>query len=130
MQSVSAATEPIHCGLDFNVNNMSAVIAVRLDNKLVVIDEVSGSKDTDALAQEIQRRYDGRKTYIYPDASGGNRSTNASRTDIQILESMDSAINLPVLILQYVIGWLLFKLCWRMGKEKSGSKSGKLQAAD
>jgi hypothetical protein len=25
--------------------------------------------------------------YIYPDASGGNRSTNASQTDIQILES-------------------------------------------
>jgi hypothetical protein len=24
--------------------------------------------------------------YIYPDASGGNRSTNASQTDIQILE--------------------------------------------
>ena len=32
-------------GLDFNVNNMSAVMYVRLDNKLVVIDEVSGSKD-------------------------------------------------------------------------------------
>ena len=86
-KAVSAATEPIHCGLDFNINNMSAVIAVRLDNRLVVIDEVSGSKDTDSLAQEIQRRYSGRKTYIYPDASGGNRSTNASRTDIQILES-------------------------------------------
>ena len=26
------------------------------------------------------------KIYIYPDASGGNRSTNASQTDIQILE--------------------------------------------
>jgi len=80
-------SEPIHCGLDFNVNNMSAVIAVKLPDKLVVIDEIVASQDTDSLAKEIRRRYEDRKVFIYPDASGGNRSTNASRTDIQILES-------------------------------------------
>ncbi len=79
--------EPLRVGVDFNIGNMSAVIAVRLGNQLLLIDEVSGAHDTDALAQEIRRRFPDRRVYAYPDASGGNRSTNASQTDIQILES-------------------------------------------
>jgi hypothetical protein len=79
--------EPIRVGIDFNVGNMSAVIAVRLNNGLLVIDEIAGAHDTDALAQEIRRRHPQQQIYIYPDASGGSRSTNASQTDIQILES-------------------------------------------
>ena len=79
--------EPLRIGVDFNVGNMSAVIGIRMGDKLLVIDEISGAHDTDALAQEIQARYPHRRIYVYPDASGGNRSTNASQTDIQILES-------------------------------------------
>jgi len=79
--------EPVRVGIDFNVGNMSAVIAVRLNNGLLVIDEIAGAHDTDALAQEIRRRHPQQQVYIYPDASGGSRSTNASQTDIQILES-------------------------------------------
>ena len=79
--------EPLRIGVDFNIGNMSAVIGVRLGNKLLLIDEISGAHDTDAMAQQIQQRAEGRKVYVYPDASGGNRSTNASRTDIQILET-------------------------------------------
>jgi hypothetical protein len=79
--------EPLRIGVDFNVGNMSAVIAVRMGDKLLVIDEISGAHDTDAMAQEIKARYPDRRMYVYPDASGGNRSTNATRTDIQILES-------------------------------------------
>ena len=78
--------EPLRIGVDFNIGNMSAVIAVRLGNQLLLIDEVSGAHDTDALAQEIRQRFPDRRIYAYPDASGGNRSTNASQTDIQILE--------------------------------------------
>ncbi len=78
--------EPLRIGVDFNISNMSAVIACRLHNQLLVIDEVSGAHDTDALAQEIRRRFPNRRVYVYPDASGGSRSTNASQTDIQILE--------------------------------------------
>ena len=79
--------DSLRVGVDFNVGNMSAIIAVRNGQYLTVIDEVSGAHDTDALAQEIKRRYPDHRIYIYPDASGGNRSTNASQTDIQILES-------------------------------------------
>jgi len=79
--------EPLRVGIDFNVGNMSAIIAVRRDKNLWVIDELSGAHDTDAIAKEIKARYPSYPVYIYPDASGGNRSTNASRTDISILES-------------------------------------------
>ena len=79
--------EPLRIGVDFNVGNMSAIIGVRIADRLLVIDEISGAHDTDALAQEVKARYPDRRIYVYPDASGGNRSTNAAQTDIQILES-------------------------------------------
>ena len=79
--------EPLRVGIDFNVGNMSAVIAYRNANTLQVFDEVSGAHDTDALAAAIKSRYPDHRIYIYPDASGGNRSTNATQTDIAILES-------------------------------------------
>ncbi len=87
IQSFDAGNEPLHVGVDFNIGNMSAVIAVRTADKLIVIDEISGGHDTDAIGQEIKRRYPHRQFYAYPDASGGNRSTNATRTDIEILQS-------------------------------------------
>ena len=77
--------EPLRVGIDFNVTNMSAVIGIRSGNGLVIIDEISGAHDTDALGAEIRRRYPDHRIYGYPDASGGNRSTNAAQTDIQIL---------------------------------------------
>ena len=95
------SAEPLRVGVDFNVGNMSAAIAVRLGNSLHLVDEISGAHDTDALAQEIRQRYPDHRVFVYPDASGGARSTNASRTDIQILESygfsnQSSASNPPV----------------------------------
>ena len=79
--------EVLRCGIDFNIQNTNCVIAVRDGNKLVIIDEIVKAHDTDALAKELVRRYPRRKILVYPDASGGNRSTNATRTDISILES-------------------------------------------
>ena len=77
--------EPLRIGLDFNIGNMNCVIGIIQDQKLLIFDEISGVHDTDSLAQTIKARYPMNKIYIYPDASGGNRSTNASQTDIEIL---------------------------------------------
>jgi len=79
--------QPLRIGIDFNVGNMNAVVAIRDQNKLLFIDEIVKAHDTDALSREIRRRYPHRKIYVYPDASGAARSTNASQTDVQILES-------------------------------------------
>lgn len=79
--------EFLRCGIDFNIDNTNAVVGVRDGNKLVIIDELVKIHDTDALAKELIRRYPRRRILVYPDASGGNRSTNATKTDIAILES-------------------------------------------
>jgi len=80
--------EVLRIGVDFNVMNCNAVVGVKSGNKLIIIDEISKQNDTDALAQEILRRYPSNRILVYPDASGSARSTiNASKTDIAILES-------------------------------------------
>ncbi len=79
--------ETLLCGIDFNVMNCNCVIGVRNGDKLVIIDEISKQKDTDALAQELLRRYPSNRILVYPDASGSARSTiNASKTDLAILQ--------------------------------------------
>ena len=85
-QLPSYKNEILRVGIDFNIQNTNCVIGVRDGNKLVIIDEITKMHDTDALAKEILRRYPNQKILIYPDASGSNRSTNSSQTDIAILE--------------------------------------------
>ena len=86
-QLLNYENEILRIGLDFNVGNTNCVVGVRDGNRLVIIDEITKMHDTDAISKEILRRYPSQKILVYPDASGGNRSTNASRTDISILES-------------------------------------------
>jgi hypothetical protein len=81
--------EPILLGVDFNVGNMSGILAVRRGNTLHIFDEISGAHDTDALGQEVRRRYGKARILGYPDASGAARSTNSSRSDVAILEAYD-----------------------------------------
>ena len=79
--------EVLRIGVDFNVMNCNAVVGIKSGNKLIIIDEISKQNDTDALAQEIKRRYPSNRILVYPDASGAARTTiNASKTDIAILE--------------------------------------------
>ena len=85
-QLPSYTNEILRIGIDFNIQNTNCVIGVRDRNKLVIIDEITKMHDTDALAKEILRRYPNQKILIYPDASGSNRSTNSSQTDVAILE--------------------------------------------
>lgn len=81
--------ETILVGIDFNVGNTNAVLAVRRGRELFVFDEVAAAHDTDALGKELRRRYPDARILGYPDASGANRSTNSSRSDIAILASYD-----------------------------------------
>ena len=85
-QLLNYKNEILRIGIDFNIQNTNCVIGVRDRNKLVIIDEITKMHDTDALAKEILRRYPNQKILIYPDASGSNRSTNSSQTDVAILE--------------------------------------------
>ena len=83
---VNLDNEPRHWGCDFNIGNCRAVCGVRLGNSFLLIDEVK-AHDTDAMAKAIKERSAHLQVpvYVYPDSSGGNRSTNAATTDIELL---------------------------------------------
>jgi hypothetical protein len=79
--------ETILVGIDFNVGNTNAALAVRRGRELFFFDEIAGAHDTDAIGQELRRRHPDARILGYPDASGANRSTNSSRSDVAILAS-------------------------------------------
>ena len=81
-------SEPVYVGMDFNVNNMTAVIHVKRDGEPVAVDELYGLRDTPTMITAIQERFDGHKIYVYPDSSGKNNKSNlAGLTDISQLKA-------------------------------------------
>jgi hypothetical protein len=70
---------PLHIGVDFNVDPMSAVICQKDANSIHVFDEIEiyGSNSLE-LVKEIRSRYgNNRQMFVYPDASGAKRTTNS-----------------------------------------------------
>lgn len=79
----------LHIGLDFNVDNLCAVVMVKQQNTLHAIDEIRlyGS-NTDEMVQEILNRYPKKRITCYPDPAGRQRKTSAAgRTDFTILQA-------------------------------------------
>jgi phage terminase large subunit len=83
-------TKPLHIGMDFNIDPMSACVAQIEKEKIYLLDEiVIYSSNTDEMVQEIRDRY-GTKIpiFIYPDPASRQRKTSAGgRTDLSILQN-------------------------------------------
>jgi len=90
-------TSVIYIGMDFNVNPMSAAIAVRSGETLIQIDELAVyASNTDEIAEEIQNRYPRSKIFVYPDPAGSQRKTSANgQTDHKILENRGFIVKAP-----------------------------------
>lgn len=107
-------------GMDFNVNPMSAVIAVRAGSRCYVIDEIIiPNSNTQEMADEVYRRYGDlpaddpnyeilkklgqesaipkRTIRVYPDPSGSSRKTSAplGQTDLTILRNRGFEVIAP-----------------------------------
>lgn len=91
------ASQPLHVGIDFNVNPMSATAWQENGETTRQVDEIIlPTSNTDEMADEITRRF-GRQGFepgqttvdhitVYPDPAGAQRrSSAAGRTDIGIL---------------------------------------------
>lgn len=79
--------EVLHVGMDFNVMNMSATMNVIREGEPLTLAELSGVRDTPAMADLLEDRYKGHTIVIYPDSSGKNTSSkNASESDLSILK--------------------------------------------
>ena len=83
-------TKPLHIGMDFNVDPMSACVAQIEKDKVYLLDEiVIYSSNTDEMCQEIKDRYGTKiKIFIYPDPASRQRKTSAGgKTDLSILQN-------------------------------------------
>lgn len=90
-------TSIIHIGCDFNVNPITATVAIRQDDDLYIIDEiVMHNSNTTELAEEILNRYPKSKIFAYPDPSGSARKTAArGQTDHTILQNAGFIVKSP-----------------------------------
>ena len=82
--------EDIHVGMDFNVNNMAAVVHVLRNDMPHAVSEIVKVRDTPAMAERLIEQYQdtGHRIIVYPDASGQNTSSKgASTSDITILRA-------------------------------------------
>ena len=77
----------LHIGMDFNIDPMSACVAVKTEKGLVIVDEIAiHGSNTDEMVQEIKARYPNRGITVYPDPASRQRKTSAAgRTDLSIL---------------------------------------------
>ena len=72
--------EPLHIGMDFNINPMSAVVSyISKTGVMHIIDEIEiYSSNTFELINEVKARYPHRTIFAYPDASGQAQKTSAA----------------------------------------------------
>ena len=87
----------LYIGMDFNIDPMSAVIAIRKGDVLCVIDEVRMfSSNTQEAVEEIRSRYPKSKIWVFPDPAAHQRKTSAGgATDITILQNAGWVVKAP-----------------------------------
>lgn len=71
-------------GQDFNIDGCVSIVCIERGDNVIAVDEII-SYDTKAVIENIKSKYPKHYIEIYPDASGDNRKTNASETDIAML---------------------------------------------
>ena len=99
--NVKPFSEPVpdvlYLGMDFNIDPMSAVVAVRKGDTLHVIDEIRlFSSNTQEAVDEIKSRYPKNKIWVYPDPAARQRKTSAGGvTDLTILQNAGFIVKAP-----------------------------------
>ncbi len=84
----------LHVGQDFNVGGCCGRVHVIDNGKPILVDEYS-VYDTHSIIKHLNDTYPNNTIIIYPDASGDNESTNASKSDISLLREAKFRIDAP-----------------------------------
>jgi len=89
--------DAVYVGMDFNIDPMSAVVAVRMGDTLHIIDEVRlFSSNTQEMVNELKQRFPKTRIWAYPDPAGNQRKTSAGgQTDIMILNNAGFVVKAP-----------------------------------
>lgn len=83
----------IHVSIDFNIGGCCSVVWVIENNMPKAVDEFT-SHDTYDFVNNLAK-YQGHKITVYPDASGRSESTNATASDIGIIENAGFTVDAP-----------------------------------
>ena len=84
----------IEVSIDFNVGGCCATVSV-IDGKWpIAVDEFSSNTTYDFI-DNLKIKYPDKKITVYPDASGDSDSTNASKSDIQLIKQAGFRVNAP-----------------------------------
>lgn len=97
-ESVADTGAELLVGMDFNVNPMSAVIAVRAADECLILDAIEiQTSNTEEMAAELQKRYPSRKIIVCPDPTGRQRKSSApvGQTDFTILQRHGFEVRAP-----------------------------------
>ena len=95
---VDVPSLPLLIGMDFNVNPMSAVLAVMPAGQLHAFGEIEiPNGNTELMVAEIRKRYPERAIQVYPDPSGQARKTSApvGQTDFSLIKAAKMRIIAP-----------------------------------
>lgn len=84
----------LHIGLDFNIGGCCAVVFVLDDEGPVAVDEFV-SHDTRDFINNVKGRYGNHDVTVYPDASGRAGRTNATMSDIGLIEQAGLRVEAP-----------------------------------
>lgn len=86
--------ERVEISLDFNIGGCCAVVHVIESGDPIAVSEFV-SHDTHDFVNNVLAKFDHKKVTVYPDASGRAGRTNATQSDIQIIESAGIAVDAP-----------------------------------
>ena len=75
----------VYAGQDFNIGACISILFVERRGVYHAVKEIV-SKNTESVAKKLKRMYPTHTIVMFPDSAGNNKSTNASKTDIQILK--------------------------------------------
>ena len=85
----------INIGLDFNIGGTCATVWILEAGNPIAVDEFVSYDTQDFINRAEQYREGGRQIIVYPDASGKGRSTNASMTDVQMIQQAGFRVDAP-----------------------------------
>lgn len=86
--------DALHVGIDFNIGGCCCTVWVVDNLRPVAVGEFV-AVDTYGIINQLAANYKGHRITLYPDASGGNSTTNAAQSDIQLLEGAGFLVDAP-----------------------------------
>lgn len=85
----------VHVSIDFNIGGCCAIVWLIENNYPIAVDEFVSHDTYDFVNNLAAYERPGRKIIVYPDASGKKGTTNATRSDIGIIENAGFAVDAP-----------------------------------